>query len=190
MSWLLPPPSQYAEQHVGAPSPAELFGQGQASPIIISSASVNVYLKSIAAAEIAAEAATSEAEGLATQAMTANDGYAAAFGKVRTAANRWRDVRQLALKLAKADDQQSTPEKTADMAQAKLAVPGVLQTVAGALAHLVSVQAALSADQNEKRPDLPPPAVFDPEQGGGELPSWGVLAVGAGIVYLIWKVVF
>lgn len=186
--WLSPP------SHVGAPQPADFLPKGQAAQNWnlgqgpISSATVNPYLKPIAAAELAAEAAAQEAMGLADQAAAANDGYELAFSKIKTAANRWRDVRQLALKIEAADDQQSTPQQTADMALAKSAVPGILQTAGTALQALVQMTEMLRADQSEKRPDLPPARALDPEASDGL--GWGALAIAGGIVYLIWKAVF
>lgn len=182
------------EHHVGAPSPADLFQGGPAQynlgdkPGPISSSSVNTFLKSVASAEIAAEAATGEAEALANQAAAANDGYAEAIAKIRTAAGKWRAVRKLALEIQAASPQQSTPELSQDLAQAKLAVPGIQQTVHAALQHLVSLSVMLQADQAEKRPDLPPAKALDPEAEDSS--PWTALAIAAGIGYLLWKVVF
>lgn len=185
MSWIhhvgaLPPPNMSLPFTVSPATPSTPNGP-------LSSATVNVFLKPVAAAEAKAEALAHEAELLAHQAMQTHDGYPAALSKIGDATGAWRNVQRLAQKLLDADAQQSTPEKTADMAEAKIAAPGIISTAQHAIEHLFGLHQHLAADQAHKRPDLPPAAAV-PSEGMGL--GWAGLAIGAGIVYLVWKAVF
>lgn len=149
---------------------------------------VNPYLKPIADAEAGAQALSGEAAALAQDAAAKHDGYAAAFAKIGAATSAWRSVQRLADKILAADDLQSSPEKIEWMHQAKVAVPGIIESAHQALMHLLDIHRSLQADQSAKRPDIPPASDLDPYADSGF--GWGALAILGGIGYLLWKAVF
>lgn len=172
--WLPP----QLEQHVGAPPLSPATAQG---PSYSATTTVNPLLKPIAAAEASADAKAGEAHALAQQAMAAHDGYPAAFAAIGAATGAWRSVQRLAGKLA------SSQGATPDALQAKVAVPGIVASAQHELEDLLALHHALRADQEAKRPDLPPAARVPDESTGL---GWGGLAIAGGIVYLLWKAVF
>ncbi len=177
MSWI--------SHHVGGPgpqlSPATPSGPSQSTPNgPISSATVNPVLQPIAAAEQKADALAQTAGSLAQAAAAMHDGYPAALAAIGAAVSAWRMVQRLAGKIA------SSSDTSAAMAQAKVQVPGIMATADHAIQGLRTLYQQVKADQAAHRPDLPP-AADEPDEGGL---GWGALAIGAGIVYLLWKAVF